>query len=372
MHISHVSELDELLAYKDRWDELAGNCVFRKWAWQSTWWKHYRDDRKLFVLLLFDADEPTFEPDQLIAILPGYIENSMARGQVLRLLGDGEVCSDHLDLITEPENIEKAAKSFAHYLVEHADQWDTTDFTAIAADCTGLFSLSDELKSLDCQVRQDRNESRWEVPLPEDWEAFLALQSKSHRKQLRRLERRVLDSDDATWHLVESPEQLERAWPILTDLHQRRRNSLGEPGCFASQRWADFHRDIAQQLLDSGELRLSWLELAGQPVAAEYHFASDRATFAYQGGVDPERLDDEPGRLSTIRTLQYAIAEGHQTFDLMRGDEPYKAHWRAQPIETFDLRIVPARGTALLRNQAFDYLQSAVRLTRQLTNVLSL
>ncbi len=370
MHVAQVSKLDELLAYKDRWDELAGGCVFRKWAWQSKWWKHYGDDRTLSVLLLFDAGDATCEPCRLIAILPCYVETSLARGKVVRLLGDGEVCSDHLDLLTEPENIDKAANSFARFLVEQASQWDATEFTAIGADCTGLFAFSESLKSLDCQVSQDPNESRWAVSLPEDWEAFLALQSKSHRKQLRRLERRVLDSDDATWHLVESPEQFEQAWPILIDLHQRRRRSLGEPGCFASQRWADFHRDIARQLLDSGELRLSWLELAGQPIAAEYHFASDRATFAYQGGVDPDRLDDEPGRLSTIRTLQNAIAEGHQAFDLMRGDEPYKAHWRAQPTETFDLRIVPARGTALLRNQAYDYLQNAVRLTRQFTNVL--
>ena len=56
---------------------------------------------------------------------------------------------------------------------------------------------------------------------------------------------------------------------------------------------------------------MSWLELDGSPAAAEYHFADGTTTYAYQGGVDPERLAEEPGRLSTILCLRAAIAEGH-------------------------------------------------------------
>ena len=39
-----------------------------------------------------------------------------------------------------------------------------------------------------------------------------------------------------------------------------------------------------------GQLRLSWLDLDGSPIAAEYHFTDGATTFAYQGGVDPDRL----------------------------------------------------------------------------------
>ena len=78
----------------------------------------------------------------------------------------------------------------------------------------------------------------------------------------------MLDTDQATWHLVETPSDFDIAWPILVDLHQRRRQSLGELGCFASPQWAAFDRDIAAQLLAAGQLRLSWLEAAGAPVFA--------------------------------------------------------------------------------------------------------
>ena len=72
-----------------------------------------------------------------------------------------------------------------------------------------------------------------------------------------------------------------------------------------------------------------------------------------------------------IRAFQTAMGEGHQQFDLLRGDEPYKAHWRALPQETFDLQIVPARNAARWRSRACNYLQRAVRLARQLSHMLS-
>jgi CelD/BcsL family acetyltransferase involved in cellulose biosynthesis len=116
----------------------------------------------------------------------------------------------------------------------------------------------------------------------------------------------------------------------------------------------DFHYDVAGRLLERGQLRVSWMELDGSPAAAEYHVADAKATYAYQGGVDPDRLDEEPGRLSTILCLRAAIEEGHSQIDFLRGDEPYKAHWRATPHATFDYRVIPNRRLARLRGRVWN------------------
>jgi CelD/BcsL family acetyltransferase involved in cellulose biosynthesis len=146
---------------------------------------------------------------------------------------------------------------------------------------------------------------------------------------------------------------------------------LGQPGCFASPSWAAFHWDVAQQLLAESRLRLSWLEMDGVPVAAEYHLAGASTTFAYQGGVAPERLADEPGRLSTIRAIQHAIGEGHATFDLLRGDEPYKAHWRAAPQPAWRLLATAPRAWSKLRHQTWSSVRRVGQLARQLTALFS-
>jgi hypothetical protein len=51
-----------------------------------------------------------------------------------------------------------------------------------------------------------------------------------------------------------------------------------------------------------------------------------------------------------MATLKQAIAERRHGFDFLRGDELYKAHWRAQPRPTHDIRITSDTLAARLRN----------------------
>jgi CelD/BcsL family acetyltransferase involved in cellulose biosynthesis len=285
-------------------------------------------------------------------------------------LGDGEVCSDHLGLLAAPTSGADAAAAMAAHVAER-DDWDLLDFTAVDADDEATLHLHGALGDAGCTAATTGGERCWSINLPADWDEFLALQSKSHRKQLRQLERRVLDAGLAGWRLIGFPDEFDAAWQVFEDLHQRRRTSLGQPGCFASPRWAAFHGDVARRLLTEGRLRLSQLELGGKPVAAEYHLAGAQATYAYQGGVDPSRLAEEPGRLSTICSIQRALAEKHQRFEFLRGDEPYKAHWRATPNETRRLRAAPPRAWARLRHRTWTEVERLGRLAKQWTGLFS-
>jgi CelD/BcsL family acetyltransferase involved in cellulose biosynthesis len=190
----------------------------------------------------------------------------------------------------------------------------------------------------------------WRIELPATWEEYVASLSKSHRKQVRRVERRLSQDGDLVLRRVMHSAELEKGLAILTDLHQRRRASLNEPGCFADPRFAGFLSVAAARLLATDSLWLYWIELAGQPIAAEFQLAGNGVTFAYQAGVAPEALDEEPGRVINIATIQQALAARQRGFDFLRGDEPYKAHWRAVPRASLELRIVPRKTSAQLRH----------------------
>lgn len=255
--------------------------------------------------------------------------------------------------------------------VEQFDDWDALELNAVDSSDEAVTSLVARLDEAECSVSESVADSYWAVEMPATWDEYLAGISKSHRKQLRQLERRVLDGDRVTWHRVHTEDDLKTAWKVLVDLHQRRRQSLGEPGCFASQAFRDFHHAVSQCLLQRGQLRISWLELDGSPAAAEYHVADGNTTYAYQGGVDPERLSDEPGRLSTILCMQQSIAEQHTRFDFLRGDEPYKAHWRATPHATCNYRIVPARRSARIRGRVLSVAETLHDWARQAAELSS-
>ncbi|MEM6654235.1 MAG: GNAT family N-acetyltransferase [Planctomycetota bacterium] len=347
MRIQIFTNLDALSTVAREWNELAAGAPLRSYDWHATWQRHYGDASRggLLVLGVFDGD-------RLIGLAPWRIERSLRRGTTIRWLGDGEVCTDHPTILSVRNAEQAVAATLADYLAAERGDWQLIDLADVDRDEVAVDLLGDELASRGSIVDRAPAGSCWRLTLPESWEALLQQQSKSHRKQLRRSERFIETSDSFVWHAVSTAEDLQRAWPLLEDLHQRRRRSLGEPGCFASPKWAAYHREVSKQLLAEGRLRLFWSELDGRPFTAEYAFAGVGVWHAYQGGLDPDRLDISPGRLSMISLIRSAMEEGVREIDFMRGDEPYKPHWRAAPHATDHVRIVPPRLSAQLRNQA--------------------
>jgi CelD/BcsL family acetyltransferase involved in cellulose biosynthesis len=219
------------------------------------------------------------------------------------------------------------------------------------------------LTELGNDVYPRSGQSCWRIDLPREWEEYVARLSKSHRKQVRRAARK-LASKRAVLHEATTPDGLRYGFDILINLHQRRWESLGEQGCFARPGFAAFHREASERLFHDGRVDLVWLELDGRPLAAEYHVLGSDVVYAYQSGIDPERLEDEPGRLAVTATIQRSIERGFRSYDFLRGDEPYKAHWRAQPRPMWEIRVVPPRASARLRHgvsSATDSLKSWIK-----------
>jgi CelD/BcsL family acetyltransferase involved in cellulose biosynthesis len=110
-----------------------------------------------------------------------------------------------------------------------------------------------------------------------------------------------------------------------------------------------------------GQLRLHWLSLEGRPAAAEYHFAGGGISYLYQGGMEPELFQENPGNLAHIAAIRGAMAEGYRAMDFMRGDEPYKKHFRAQERPCWEVRVVPPRLSSRLRDGAWQTARRAKR-----------
>lgn len=358
MQVFCLTSLDELAPYADDWDRLSAGVPFRSWAWLSTWWRHYGGHdggepsrTRLLVLGVFDRAET------LVGLAPWYVDCRGPQGRVVRLLGSGEVCSDYLGVLCQPEMEHQVAWALADYLSgagdsRHADcpRWDLLELQGVDAEDPAVGQLLKCLAERGHTVHRRAGPNCWRIELPAAWDDYLALLSKGHRSQMRRLERNVLGTGRAVLHSVGHAEELPRAVEILIDLHQRRHRVLGRPGCFASPRFAAFHREVMPEMLRSGQLQLHWLELDGRPAAAEYYLAGGGVIYAYQSGIDPESLDQQPGRLAILAMLRWAIEQGYRAFDLLRGDEPYKAHLRARPRGSLAVRVVPQRPAAQLRH----------------------
>lgn len=358
LEVFQLSTLAEFASLHSRWNELAGNVPTRRWEWLEGWWRAYGNtsgshshggdaapDKELYLLAVFEA------PDRLVAIAPWYIQHSVNYGRTLRFLGSGEVCTDDSTVLCQPGYERAVAEAIARSLSDplHVAEWltqnsvrhwDRIEFDAIDASDRMMQVLLAELERHENLVHRRSTANCWRVALPKTWDDYLAVLSKSHRKQLRRCQRDYFDTGRAVFREAISDDQLAFAWKLLVRLHERRQQSQGKRGSFASPRYTEFHQSIAADLRRAGAARLRWLEVDGVPLAAEYHLIGGKTVYAYQGGIDPDRLDLSPGQMILCASLQSAIAEGYESFDFLRGNEPYKAHWRATPRSVENVRVI--------------------------------
>ena len=369
MHVERISNWEELAPLELAWNQLAQGVPFRSWQWLGSWWRHYgatprqgAAHQELFVLAVRDA---TGSP---VALAPWRLERRAARGNIVTFLGSGEVCTDHLTVLCQSGAELEVANALAEWLVRQRKAasdsnacpaaWDRLDFRGIAADDCLMNRLIERLADRGALVDRRAAESCWRLELPGCWDDYLRTLSKSHRKQLRRFQRRLFDAGRAVLHAATTAAEVDRALTLLIDLHQRRRQSLGQKGCFDSPRFRAFLSDAARQFFALGQLKLCWLELDSRAVACEFQLLSEGTLYAYQSGIEPAMLGQEPGRLATMAILQTAMESGHRTYDLLRGDEAYKAHWRAEPRACVDIRVWPGQGADWVRHGVWQARQN--------------
>jgi CelD/BcsL family acetyltransferase involved in cellulose biosynthesis len=373
MHVHLLKSLAELSPYAEAWDRLASAVPFRSWTWLSHWWRAYgpadddsRQNRQLAVLALFD------QSDALVGVAPWYARRSAATGRVLRMLGSGEVCSDYLSLLCQHGVEDRVVEAVADFLLRqpkknapHALRWDLISLESVDFEDCPVNSLVEQMSGHGCAIHRRTALNCWRLDLPASWEDYLALFSKSFRRQVQRMEREYLNNGRAVLRSVQSIDELPQAMDLLIDMHQRRRRSLREPGCFASPRFEAFYRGVLPDLMRQGLLQFFWLEIDGRPVAAEYHLTGGGVLYAYQAGVDPDAMKMQPGKLLNLLTIRWAMEQGYRALDFLRGDEPYKAHLRAAPRPSLQIRIVPNRPAARLRNSLYLAARQAKQLLKK-------
>ena len=347
---------------KAPWNQLAGEVPFRTWNWARHWWRHYRDSRsELFTLLVRD------ENNDLMGIAPWYVSCTPSRGRVVQFLGSGEVCSDYLTLLCRKGAEEPVAHSIADWLeTEAARRWHLLDLTGVEESDAAIGHLGQRLSRHGRIVNRQSDMSAWRSALPDTWEKFQAQLSKSRRDRTRTLLRRGVDSGRVVVHHVKTESELDRAYDILIDLHEKRRRSLSQAGCFVSRRFTEFHREMASHFLANGKLHLFWTELEGRPLSAQYCFAGGEAVYYYQGGFEPELAGESPGWLSLATSIQWAIGEGFTSYDFLRGDESYKTSWKATARPLVRVRIFGRQTSARVRYAAWRGSQRFKGWARQL------
>jgi CelD/BcsL family acetyltransferase involved in cellulose biosynthesis len=364
MHITRHDNFDSLAADQSTWNELSQGVPFRAWGWLERWWRYYGcgDDgqplpgHELMLLAVRD------EQEQLVGVAPWYRQTTLSGTRLVRFLGCGEVCSEYPSILCRPEYEVAVTEEIAKWLAaanessnDSADEhWDRLELTPLDPADSVSVKLLEQLSSLGNRVEREEAASCWRVPLPATWDEYLAKRSKQLRNRLRSAHRTWMESGKVHLRIAPRDCDADRGFDILVDLHQRRWESRGLPGCFSSKPFAGFHRDVWKSLAANGQALIYWLEIDGKPLAADYALLSGDVMCGYQSGIDPDHLEMQPGQLMNMMALRTALEAGYKSYDFLRGDEPYKAHLGAERHPMLTARVIPQNTEARLRYAAWD------------------
>ncbi len=337
LNITRIRRTSDLEAHLDAWRDLAVGAPMRSPEWLLTWWQYYAVPGDELCVLLFHE-----RGGMLVGLAPLYTHTDGKR-TIIRLLGSGDASTNHTTWLAAPGWEMQISRGVTRILLESAPDWNMVHLEWVDGDDPSINATVNDLVEKGCLVRRTpRRHNCWIIALPPTWDAYLKMLSKSHRKQCRKLQNDFLDTGQVTVHHVTGEANFEQGFDILLKLHAARwgeaNNSLG---CFSDQRFREFHKTTARELLARKQLLLIWLEFNNTPVAVEYMFIDRKTVYSYQAGMDPSIVDFSPGHLSIMASIQFAIQQHCETFDLSRGDQQYKANWRAAPKACYDIRVWP-------------------------------
>jgi CelD/BcsL family acetyltransferase involved in cellulose biosynthesis len=177
------------------------------------------------------------------------------------------------------------------------------------------------------------------------WEEYLRGRSANFREQVGRRARKLAREHRVAYRLSDGSRDLDRDLDTLFRLHAARWSDA--PTNFLAD--AAFHRAFAPVAVEQGWLRLWFLDVDGEAVAALYGFRFAGTESYYQAGRSPGWNDYRVGFVLLAHAIRQAAEDGMREYRLLRGGEDYKLRFAtADPgLETVAVSRGPLAGAAL-------------------------
>ena len=324
LSIRVITTEEDFAALAGVWKPLVSRAAdantFLTHDWLYSWWRSYRPDAQLKIVLAERASA-------VLGIAPmmvqreGGVERALRR---LRFVGDGTSETDHMNFIVAAE--ERAAALAA--LLEAIDRlpWDVAYFSQMPQDSANTLQLLEHASrrgwlldhlAVACPRRQ----------LPATYDDLLRSLPGRLRTAIRSARRDLEARHRVEFGQVRLKEELLPALDALYTNHASRWHAKGEAGVFVNVRKRAFYEELGHRLLDAGTLRFFHLKVDGQVVAQQFCFEHDGTVYLLQEGFDHDFARQNVGNVLRAMVFERLIAEGVRTYDFLAGVSRHKQSW---------------------------------------------
>ncbi|MCI0518723.1 MAG: GNAT family N-acetyltransferase [Chloroflexi bacterium] len=342
MQLTVIHTIEEFEAIAAEWNRIlshsASHVPFLRSEYLSAWWRTRGGGEwphaALYVVLARD------EAGELLAAAPLFLAANPQGEQALMLLGSIEI-SDYLDILACPAHLD----DFLHLLFEYLDSpaappWDALDWYNLLDDSPTLPALQAAAERRGWTFAQERLQHCPCIPLPGDWETYLAGIDKKQRHEIRRKMRRAEEGGaQVHWYIAAD----EAALDAEIDDFLRLMAFDAEKQAFLTEVMRTQMRSAVWAAFRAGWLQLAFLEVDGKKAAGYLNFDYHDHIWVYNSGIDTSYSALSPGWVLLGRLLQWANQNQRKAFDFMRGDEEYK--YRFGGVDRFVVRAAVRQPT---------------------------
>ncbi|MEU7401715.1 GNAT family N-acetyltransferase, partial [Streptomyces sp. NPDC044948] len=318
-------------ALAPRWRRLHERCAaatpFQSHAWLLSWWRSYGSAGRLRLVLVHDGRE-------LAAAAP----LTLVPRPVPALVPLGGAISDYGDVLLDDERGPDAATALTGALA--------------AAARTALV----DLREVRPGAAAERVWERWRGPrrrlpdspclelpaLPMD-ELVARLPSAKARQRIRAQLRR-LDALGVKSRPV-LPDEADAALRRLLDLHRLQWQGRRVTGEHLRPRFREHLVRAVAPMVRAGDAVVTEFRMDDEVVAVDVTLLSRGLAGGYLYGAHP-RLRERRADVAVMlleACAEHARAPGRGTLSLLRGDEPYKHHWRPERVPNQRLLLARRR-----------------------------
>jgi len=355
-----VKDLSEWLKFEAAWKALWSASPTAspplRFEWLSTWWRVYgpkygAGENALRILIVQRG------PD-VIGALPLYAAHPASipfAPRPLRFLstgesGEEETCAAYLDLLHMPGEEKACVSALERAMIgRQISDWERLELAYMPSTSPIAGLLSDSAH--DRQWVPERQAPCCIADLSGGFEEYLGRLSPNSRAQARRLLRAV-DAAKLSFE-VATEATVDEFYDQLVLLHQARWAQAGQPGCFASPRFSEFHRSLAHQLVRTHDAVIARLMHEGRPLAVIQGYKAANKFDYYLAGT---ALDSQntpiksPGIAAHLRLKSFLLDHGVTRYDYLLGYARNKAQYTTDEHQISRL-IVERKGLKRLAHQ---------------------
>ncbi len=313
-------------------EESASHVPFLRHEYLSSWWQTLGggewQDGDLFIVVARD------EADGLRGIAPLFFTHNREGEAALLLLGSIEI-SDYLDFIVRQADLSRFCEGLLAFLKGvNTPPWQVLDLYNLVDSSPTLPALEAAVNQIGWHYHEECLQHSPYIPLPGDWETYLAGINKKQRHEIRRKLRRLEESGvPFRWYIVQDERDLDREiddFLALMALDTEKKAFLTE--VMKSQM-----RSAIRAAFCSCWIQLAFLEIEGEKAAGYLNFDYGNRIWVYNSGINNRFSAYSPGWVLLSYLIKWANENGRVAFDFMRGNEDYK--YRFGAIDRFVMRV---------------------------------